>query len=325
MKKLKCTLRRPCQNCTKRGVERKDKPPRRLACVPCRSRKIRCDLDQPCENCIKRRRESSQAYGSVSPKDQPTPVSPTPTAASLEPSTGTATLETMDYDPTCFEPAIVDVFNIEERTIDPFPSMMPFWPDPPISNPSNTIAFPVDHLNAVHFDAFDRSRLIHDLKQVPVDLKGELPSCVELTAILRQYFRYVDPLFPVIHLPSFSVRTCPSLMLLILLATGDVYSEVHTVEDRARQSFRYLMQEQIHSFDNGGSSFSLASICSLNMWVSELAFRGTSKDMMFATHCRVTVSQAVKLFEMKKKRNFRLRHTMKPRGFIGFARKLGGD
>lgn len=297
IKKLKCDSARPCQSCNKRGVDCKDKPFRRLACLPCRSRKIKCDLEQPCDNCIKGNRECSQAYGLVSsqgtrPQQPTSPIMPTPPTIDPPP-----TLESLGYAQTYLSPDTIDLFNIEEWNIDPFPSMVPFWPDP-LTSPATVIPSPPDnHLQSIQFDTFDRSRLVHDLKEVPEELKGELPSSGELTVILRQYFQYVDALLPVFHLPSFSVKTCPSLMLLILLATGDVYSDHQTVEVWARKSFRYLVQKEIRKFDTGEGQLSPAVIRSLSMWVSELLFHGEPEDLLLAMHYRVIIYQACQILQ----------------------------
>ena len=170
--------------------------------------------------------------------------------------------------------------------------MTPFWPDPLFQSP------PSSHFQDNHplliFDDFDRARILHDLEKVPFDAKGELPSCAQLSTILHQYFEYINPFTPFIHMPSFGVKTCPTLFLLLLLAVGDVYSEHRTLEQWARRSFKFLLDQQIERYEVSDEELPITTIQALNMWVYHLAYVRSDdpKAMLQATHNRITLSYA---------------------------------
>jgi len=251
-------------------------------------------LQTPCENCRKAKRHCSSYYHAGPVLDSPsnpspqTPISPATTnsystSGQLEPIAVTfLASQTTD-----------DIFSIEnwDIDIDPFPSLLPFWPDPSLFSPP-TASFPSDECQAFTFDTFDRSRIIHDLNQVPEELQQELPSPAHLSILLQQYFKYVEPMHPTIHLPSFSVKTASTTMLLLLLATGDVYSEVQTVEAWAREAFKYMVTREIASHEKRPADLPMSTITGIMMWLSQLAFSGNPEDMLLASHCRITLHHA---------------------------------
>jgi hypothetical protein len=186
--------------------------------------------------------------------------------------------------------------------------MLPFWPDPLLLSPVGPSRGPdTNQLARIAFDDFDRSRLIHDLQAVPEDLKGHLPPPFHLTAILRQYFTHVNPLLPFIHPPSFSVQSCPTLYLLLLLAIGDVYSEEKTVDKWARKTFRFLMRNAIERYENGNEDLPITSIQALNMWVSELTYSSDPSTILLANHCRVTLAHICQHLQAEEDRETRSR------------------
>jgi hypothetical protein len=184
-----------------------------------------------------------------------------------------------------------DPFGLASFQFDEFPSLIPFWPDPLFQSPPAGLSL---HSLTMGFDDFDRSRMLHDLEDVPYQYKGELPSCARLSAILRQYFQYVSPYTPVIHVPSFGVKTSPTPFLLLLLAIGDMYSEQQTLERWARKSFRYLLRLEVEKYETSESTLSLTTIQALNMWVYELVYISSdeTKSVLQAAHCRATLSYA---------------------------------
>lgn len=194
-----------------------------------------------------------------------------------------------------------DPFGLASFQFDSFPSLTPFWPDPLFHSPPET--FSLDS-QAMDFDDFDRSRVLHDLEDVPNPYKGDLPSCSQLSAILRQYFQYVSPYTPIIHVPSFGVKTCPTLFLLLLLAIGDVYSEHQTLEQWARHSFRYLLRFEVEKYENSDEELSLTTIQALSMWIYELVYVRSHepKAMLQATHARVTLSHACQKLQTDEER-----------------------
>jgi hypothetical protein len=184
-------------------------------------------------------------------------------------------------------------FDLSAFELDSFPSVTPFWPDPSFHTPPTAPFISALSENpGVTFDDFDRSRLIHDLLSVPLNCRGDLPTSSQLTTILRQYFQYVDPYTPMIHVPSFSVKLMPTPYLLLLLAIGDVYSSQQTLERWARKAFQYLVREEIDRFENSGTDLPLTTVQALSMWISELAYSGDEKKMLMAAHCRLTVAHA---------------------------------
>lgn len=198
-----------------------------------------------------------------------------------------------------------DPFGLSSFQFDDFPSLTPFWPDPLFQSPPSAI--PVEN-SAMEFDDFDRSRILHDLERVPWDKKGELPSCARLSVILRQYFQYVAPYNPYIHVPSFGVKTTPSLFLLLLLAVGDVYSEHQTLEQWARKSFRYLLRFEVERYENSEDELPITTIQALNMWIYELVYVRSydSKAMLQALHSRVTLAYASQKLQQDEE-NYRAR------------------
>jgi hypothetical protein len=118
-----------------------DKPQRKLACLECRSRKIRCDLQKPCENCERGKRPCSEyrlnRSGGQFPQNTSSPLTPHQTLSPVSQSTTQSYSSSGLADPprATFPTAQVseptdDIFSIENWNIDPFPSMLPFWPDP---------------------------------------------------------------------------------------------------------------------------------------------------------------------------------------------------
>lgn len=273
--------------CIKRGATCRERPRKPRACRECKSRKIKCDFRQPCESCIK--------HHLICSVDSPNTTNSTPRPSAVTEAVA-AFLETSDD----HEFLQIPEPTLELFDIDPFPWLSSFWDDPLLTSPTQS---PPEFNPAIAFDDFDRSRLIHDLDLIPNFFKGKLPPCSQLTDVLRQYFQYVDPLMPVIHVPSFSVKNCPTLTLLLLLAIGDVYSSEQTLEQWARMAFRIMMRKEIEQFENGEIEMSLSSIQVLNMWVSELAYSGDSTLMLLATHCRVTLAHACQKLQQKEEEN----------------------
>jgi hypothetical protein len=195
------------------------------------------------------------------------------------------------------------LFDISAFDIDPFASMLPFWPDPLLLTPVNDPAYSESNqLSRIAFDDFDRSRLIHDLQDVPEHLKGHLPPPFHLTTLLRQYFTHVNPMLPFIHPASFSVQGCPTLYLILLLAIGDVYSAEKTVDPWARKTFRYLMRNAIDEYENSNQEFPITSIQALNMWVSELTYASDPTTILLANHCRVTLAHICQQLQAEEDR-----------------------
>jgi len=154
----------------------------------------------------------------------------------------------------------------------------------------------------MEFDDFDRSRILHDLEDVPREKKGELPSCAHLSRLIKQFFEFVSPYVPFFHMPSFSVKTYPTLFLLLLLAVGDVYSEHRTVEEWARKSFRYLLRLEIEKYENSEEDLPITTIQALNMWIYELVYvrSDESKAHLQATHSRVTLAYAAQQLQQEE-------------------------
>src|SRR5579859_3928566 len=203
------------------------------------------------------------------------PMSP-PISAEQNPSPKLLN-ETLPLSPFDIHSNFFDLAALED---DPFASMLPFWPDPLLATPvPGPFISESNDRSRIAFDDFDRSRLIHDLQDVPNHLKGQLPSAFHLTTLIRQYFTHVNPLLPFIHMPSFSVQSCPTIYLVLLLVIGDVYSAEKTGEIWARQTFRYLMRAEIHRHENEGQMMDITSIQALNMWVSELTYSAEPSTM----------------------------------------------
>ena len=263
--KLKCSLSRPCESCKRRGTECVEKPTKPRACIECKSRKIRCNFDQPCWNCVKhdRRCRQSNQYshsstaGSLSPSTVESMAAPpnAPEAETQPPNAfddpfdfaGVWSIDSLAHTDGLEEPLAFDLSAFE---FDNFPTVTPFWPDPSFQSP---LANPLFHGSSspdISFDDFDRSRILHDLNLVPLHCRGDLPSSTRLTTILRQYFQFVDPYTPCIHISSFSVKGCPTPYLLLLLAIGDVYSSNQSLERWARKAFRHLARREVDLFEN---------------------------------------------------------------------------
>ena len=280
--KLKCSISRPCVTCERRGIQCIEKPNKPRACIECKSRKIKCDQAQPCSKCVKHNR--------ICRTEKP---NETPSLSRLD-----RFEDTFDYAQVWKIESLVQnaqdepaVFDLSAFEFDDFPSITPFWPDPAFHSPPSQITGR-DH--SIAFDDFDRSRLIHDIANLPPDCRGDLPPSNQLTQILHQYFEYVDPYTPVVHVPSFSIKACTTPFLLILLAIGDVYSKQQTVERWARKAFRYLVRKEIDRFETSSEELSLSTIQALSMWISELTYSGDQKTMLVSAHCRLTLAHAIK-------------------------------
>jgi hypothetical protein len=185
-----------------------------------------------------------------------------------------------------------EAFDLSNFDLDAFPSLTPFWPDPLLRSPvsvSQNIYGAGDWPNLT-FDEFDRTRLLYDMRSLPPELQGELPASHNLTAILRQYFQYVDPFCPFIHVPSFSIKSCSTPALIMLLATGDIYSQRRTVDVWAHDAFRYLLHFDLEKFENGEAELPTFTIQSLILSVSVMAFSVDAKKMLLASHQRVTMA-----------------------------------
>jgi hypothetical protein len=65
------------------------------------------------------------------------------------------------------------------------------------------------------------------------------PPSEALDYYLRLYFQYIQPRFPIIHLPSFNIYSCPPLLLLAMMFLGSSHSKA----DRGR--FLRLFHEHL--------------------------------------------------------------------------------
>ena len=309
--KLKCSVARPCQNCVRRGTECVEKPSKPRACLECKLRKIKCDQGQPCEKCVKHNRvcrteqeiyrASSASPSTASSVANPASVVHDPFEAAFD-FAQVWSIDSIAHGHDDEEPMAFDLSAFE---FDDFPSVTPFWPDPTFHTPPSAPLISLANDNpGVVFDDFDRSRLLHDLALLPAECQGDLPSSVQLTTILHQYFQYVDPYTPIIHVPSFSVKSCPTVLLLLLLAIGDVYSaDTHqTLERWARKAFRFLVRKEIELFETSDYEIPLTTIQALAMWISELVYSGSgdSKTLLYAHHCRLTLAHACQSFLEEK-------------------------
>jgi len=279
-------------------------------------RKIKCDQGQPCSKCVKHSRACrTETPGIVDSRNEtnqhPDNSPPTTVSSSIPPTNrvamGSSRLDrfedTFDYAQVWKIDALVQTadndapaaFDLSAFEFDDFPSITPFWPEPAFHTPPmQPLIAGLSESTSITFDDFDRSRLIHDLNSLPVDCRGDLPPSSQLTQILHQYFEYVDPYTPLIHLPSFSIKACSTPFLLILLAIGDVYSKNQTVERWTRRAFRFLVRREIERFENSAYELSLSTIQALAMWISELTYSGDEKTMLYAAHCRLTLAHACK-------------------------------
>ena len=312
--KIRCSLSRPCRNCRTHGVRCVERPVRKMACILCRTRKLKCNLQQPCQTCTKSHRRCIYRNNSVTvpqsvqlsptqptePPVAPAPISPVSSEMPQLPSPKATHGSQASHSPFDNNSAL---FDISAFDIDPFASMLPFWPDPLLLTPVNDPAYSESNqLSRIAFDDFDRSRLIHDLQDVPEHLKGHLPPPFHLTTLLRQYFTHVNPMLPFIHPASFSVQGCPTLYLILLLAIGDVYSAEKTVDPWARKTFRYLMRNAIDEYENSNQEFPITSIQALNMWVSELTYASDPTTILLANHCRVTLAHICQQLQAEEDR-----------------------
>jgi hypothetical protein len=127
---------------------------------------------------------------------------------------------------------------------------------------------------------------------VPEDSKGELPPPARLTEILRQYFQNTSPLAPIPHVPSFSVRLCPSIFLIYILGIGDTYSPQKTVNRWARKAAKHMVRLEIERYETLDQPLSIPIIQAISIAVLELAYSGDAKLMLRATHHRVTLASA---------------------------------
>lgn len=303
--KLKCNYPRPCNNCMRRGVVCTEQATKPRACTECKTRKIKCDQNQPCEKCTKYDRVciyKHQEYMATSKTRGTTPSTVSSTA--LGPDSGSIPVPTDPFGDTFDFAQVWSVdgimsqdtndavaFDLSAFEFDDFPFVTPFWPEPEFRTPP-TIPLLSELNPAIAFDDFDRSRLIHDLAPLPNDCKGDLPPSSQLTRILHQYFEFVEPYTPTQHIPSFSVKSCPTNYLLLLLAIGDVYSKDQTVERWARKAFRYLVQREIELYENSSYHLPLTTIQGLQRWVAELSYSGDEKDVLYGSHCRLTLAHA---------------------------------
>jgi hypothetical protein len=271
------------------------------ACTECKTRKIKCDQTQPCEKCVKYDRVCVYKHQEfIAPKTVDTPSS---VSSSAPPPESARILsdpfgDTFDFAQvwsidgiTSQDTHDVIAFDLSAFEFDNFPFVTPFWPEPEFRTPP-TIPLLSELNPAIAFDDFDRSRLIHDLAPIPKDCKGELPSSNQLTTILHQYFQFVEPYTPTQHIPSFSVKSCPTNYLLLLLAIGDVFSKDQTVERWARKAFRYLIQQEIDLYEHSSYKLPLTTIQGLSRWISELSYSGDEKDVLYGAHCRLTLAHA---------------------------------
>jgi len=281
-----------------------------MACILCRNRKLKCNLKQPCETCIKAHRRCIYRDPPSTPYTvQETPPSATPISPAESDPAQLPSPKATQESPASMSPFDNNssFFDIGAFDIDPFASMLPFWPDPLLLTPvAGPTCCDTNQLSRIAFDDFDRSRLIHELQAVPQHLRGHLPPPFRLTTILHQYFTHVNPLLPFTHPPSFSVSSCPTLYLLLLLAIGDVYSEERTVDKWARKTFRYLMRNAIERYENSEEDFPITSIQALNMWVSELTYSSDPSTILLANHCRVTLAHICQQLQAEEDRESRI-------------------
>jgi hypothetical protein len=152
---------------------------------------------------------------------------------------------------------------------------------------SASINLDISNNHAIIFDEFDRSRLKYHLKDIPVEMNPPLPPPAQLTVIIRQYFEYISPISPMIHISSFSLRSCSIELLLLLLAVGDVYSTEKTVERWARTAAAYLLQKKVEQFEESGKPLSLETVQALNMHVTELAYSGNPQKIALSIRYRI--------------------------------------
>ena len=65
------------------------------------------------------------------------------------------------------------------------------------------------------------------------------PPSEALDYYLRLYFQYIQPRFPIVHLPTFDIYSCPPLLLLAMMFLGSS----HSIADRGR--FLRLFHERL--------------------------------------------------------------------------------
>lgn len=173
-----------------------------------------------------------------------------------------------------------------------FPSP-PLFPDPLLSTPPQTSITAYSTSPSLSFDHFDRSRIQFDLRNLPADKKGELPSPHELSVILQQYFKYLDPFAPFIHLPSFSIKSCSTLQLVCLLALGDVYSPKRTFQ-WAQEAYRYMLKEECerHEADEIPLPLHIIQVLMMSLLTNVFQFPGKPSKMLLGMHHRITLAHA---------------------------------
>jgi len=283
--KLKCGQERPCRNCQKRGLVCISKPLKPSACEHCQIKKIRCDRQRPCENCLKAKLNCEPEYpqtpGNSVPEAFQTP--PDPISTLLE-------LGNTPRDPTA------DILDLGMFDFDAYSLFS--WSFPTSSPELNFPDLLENH--GLVFDDFDRSRLLHHLRNVPNDIVGTLPSPAQLTCITRQYFQHLALLAPWLHVPSFNVRHCPILLLLLILAVGDVFSPEKSMERWARKAFYYLLPFEIENYEKSGEELPITLVQAINMCVSELVFSGDARRIAQATRYRAVLSNASRQLQIEE-------------------------
>ena len=289
--KLKCNTPRPCRACQRRGIACVVNTHKAHACTQCKDRKTRCNRQRPCQNCLKYGRNCDTSTYPFRHSGLESLQSPITVTSISEPEQGDSvslSLTTMNTG------SLQETFDLASFDFDLF-SVLNF-PDPAFFfNESPTFLLPENH--ALVFDDIDRSRLIYSLNDVPDDSKGELPSPNRLTEILRQYFENISPLAPIPHVPSFSVRLCPSTFLMFILGIGDTYSSEKTVERWARKAAKHMVRLEVHKYETLDQPLSIPIIQAISIAVLEHAYSGDAKQILQATHYRVTLASACRTLQ----------------------------
>jgi hypothetical protein len=184
-------------------------------------------------------------------------------------------------------------FDLFSSLYDPIP-LLP-TSEPPVVQ--------YDQSQAHVFDEIARSRLLYSLKDVPPNFKGALPPSSELTTFLQQYFCHCSTLAPIPHVPSFSVRECPPILLLLCLGIGDSYSSVVTVGRWARSASRYLLRSEIDCFEKSGESLPVTTLQAMGILLLDSAYAGEHQQILEAYHLRVTLAAACRKLQEEEEDN----------------------
>ena len=164
------------------------------------------------------------------------------------------------------------------------------WNLPSLSTAN--FALNLDSNHGLVFDDFDRSRIVYHMRDIPIEISLPLPPPTELNRIIKQYFEYVSQITPWLHVSSFSVRTCPTDLLLLFLAIGDVFSSEKMLERWARQASAYLILQNVEEFENSRRVLPLLTVQALGMYAVELAYSGDPQKIARSMRYRVCIACA---------------------------------